>query len=309
MFDQFQKAVRDAYLDLEKKGKLDFGQTVPSTGKLRSWCLQSYAKGLSIPDKEVFNSFFKDHRLDRDLERIIINFDTDKFRPLRNFIKGEVSKPDDTVVKLLAVLIDFQPRPYSLQDWISAEGPKFTEQLKAIEIQETASLVIVEPPLTNINKASPETKPNIGCDSKDKSETPKASPIKRLAVHNRKFYLAAAMLIIITCMGLAFFHPNKQCMCWVEDQYVEVECEGKNRALDVIALNEYQLNNFKKINRPDTLTLKDVNRVWYSKIANEVEFFTASGIHPIHRHKPLRAMSAHILSKYAGQQDKSVLSE
>ena len=55
----------------------------------------------------------------------------------------------------------------------------------------------------------------------------------------------------------------------------------------------------QKITRPDTLTFENAeNRVWYDKSNNQVEFFTQYGLHPTN-HKTLRAVTKHMIDKYA----------
>ncbi|MNN94928.1 hypothetical protein D3C81_2136440 [compost metagenome] len=68
----------------------------------------------------------------------------------------------------------------------------------------------------------------------------------------------------------------------------------------VIALDQNKLENFQKINSKDTLGMEDVGKVWYSKIGNEVEFFTSSGKHPVHINRSLKAATEHIITTWAG---------
>lgn len=51
-----------------------------------------------------------------------MRFNSDKFRPLRNFIIGETQQPAEKAIKLLAVLINLEPRPYKSSDWVHIEG-------------------------------------------------------------------------------------------------------------------------------------------------------------------------------------------
>ncbi len=120
MFENFQKAVRDSYLDLKKNRQLDFSREWPSAGDLKNWSIQCFEKGLSEADEIVFNDYFREKdekklqkQLGKSLREIVKDSDTDKFRALRNFIIGDTKRsPDRDVVKFLAVLINFQPRPY-----------------------------------------------------------------------------------------------------------------------------------------------------------------------------------------------------
>src|SRR5690606_19463251 len=47
------------------------------------------------------------------------HFELDGFRPLVNFLEGKTRNPDERVVKILAWLIDFEPRPYA--EWKKLE--------------------------------------------------------------------------------------------------------------------------------------------------------------------------------------------
>ncbi|WP_437917939.1 hypothetical protein [Sphingobacterium sp. LRF_L2] len=122
MFNLFQQAVRTAYLDLKKNNRLDFVREWPSTKDLKNWCLQCCENNLDQHDERVFRNFFNATQSNQPLSEIIKKFDTDKLRPLRNFIVGNtLARPNWNVVKLLAVLIDFQPRPYRMETWGKTE--------------------------------------------------------------------------------------------------------------------------------------------------------------------------------------------
>lgn len=125
MFENFQKAVRDSYLDLKKNRQLDFSREWPSAGDLKNWSIQCFEKGLSEADEIVFTDYFREKdekklqkQLGKSLREIVKDSDTDKFRALRNFIIGDTKRsPDRDVVKFLAVLINFQRRPYDFNYW------------------------------------------------------------------------------------------------------------------------------------------------------------------------------------------------
>ncbi|MGB3062940.1 hypothetical protein [Sphingobacterium thalpophilum] len=125
MFEKFQKAVREAYLDLKENRKLDFSREWPSTGDLKNWSIQCFEKGLTIEDEVVYKDFFsekvekkKQKQIGKSLREIVREAETDKFRALRNFIIGDTKRsPERDVVKFLAVLVDFQQRPYNFDYW------------------------------------------------------------------------------------------------------------------------------------------------------------------------------------------------
>ncbi|MDR2270893.1 MAG: hypothetical protein LBF27_08310 [Sphingobacterium sp.] len=125
MFENFQKAVRDSYLDLKKNRQLGFSREWPSAGDLKNWSIQCFEKGLSEADGIVFTDYFREKdekklqkQLGKSLKEIVKDAETDKFRALRNFIIGDTKRsPERDVVKFLAVLINFQPRPYDFDFW------------------------------------------------------------------------------------------------------------------------------------------------------------------------------------------------
>lgn len=295
MFDRFQQAVRNAYLEPNTTNPSQHWKAKPTTGSLKKYCLEVCGKGLSVADKEVFTNFFKPQGEQPNLESAIRTFDPDKFRPLVSFITQNRNITDETAVKLLAVLIDFQPRPYQGADWTDDASPSNTMESQRL-INTTATDAVDSSPITLVGVSVEET-----TDEKKATNIPPVKP-KSTAYAIKRLYLSGGIILLIVSFASIYFRPNKQCMSWTGDRYIEVDCDYKHPHYDVIALDEPTLKNFKKIDRPDTLTNKDINRVWYSKIDNEVEFFTAAGSHPVNRRKPLRAMSQHILIKYAKKQ-------
>jgi hypothetical protein len=100
------------------------------------------------------------------------------------------------------------------------------------------------------------------------------------------------------------FFPNKNCMVWVKNHYQAVEYDKVKDTADAIPLNQYALDNFKKITVSDTATFfknGDYNRplVWYGKSSNkkEYEYFNQPGLHP-ETGKTLKPISRYIIKKY-----------
>ncbi|MDQ0477118.1 hypothetical protein [Chryseobacterium sp. MDT2-18] len=90
-------------------------------------------------------------------------------------------------------------------------------------------------------------------------------------------------------------------MYWNGVEYKLTTAQDRNPKHAVIPLDTVQFKYFKKITRPDTLDLDNgLNKVWYSKYRNKVEFFTMDGTNP-DNHKELKPVSEGILEKYAGK--------
>lgn len=120
--------------------------------------------------------------------------------------------------------------------------------------------------------------------------------------NRRTSYFSAVAVIIAIIIGVCYW-ANKECMCWNGIRYIKVNCRDKTQPNQIIGLNEDKLNNFEKIMQPDTLSKADVGKVWYSKIDNEVEFFTHPGYHPIQTQKSLKAATEHIIKTYSGNKN------
>ena len=108
-------------------------------------------------------------------------------------------------------------------------------------------------------------------------------------------------LILVIIVIVIFSFINKECMCWNGIKYIKVDCRDNTQSNQIVGLNEDKLHNFEKIMEPDTLSKADVGKVWYSKIDNEVEFFTHAGHHPVHNKKSLKAATEHIINTWAGR--------
>ncbi|MEN5231923.1 hypothetical protein [Sphingobacterium faecium] len=417
MFEKFQEAVRNAYLDLKKSNKLDFRRDRPSTGDLKNWCIQCLERGLTKEDETVFKNYFNATQSNKSLKDIIRDFEADKLRSLRNFIVNNgTRRPDWEVVKLLAILVDFKLRPYNRDDWddksiikrpplqpdstddgkqeekqeeneldkttttFGGEGTteedstKLDEETKVCEETviypegqiknekelinpdnlvkdqknvEAKTVLVADAIFTvidsqTIDKDSPIIKDQgvysngdngkveetalsgdysfriksfygtsaednklasttDGSEGVDTTEVATPSPIKGKTFFRNKTYYPYGGLIMVIIAIVIYSFINKECMCWNGIKYIEVDCRDNTQPYQIIGLNEDKLHNFQKIMKPDTLTKADVGKVWYSKIDNEVEFFTHSGYHPVHIKKSLKAATEHIINTWAGR--------
>jgi len=194
MFERFQLAVRNAYLDLKNKNELHFGREWPSTGMLKNWCLTVYNTGISKEDELIYNRIFNQTANQDCLETAIKNYDPDKFRPLRNFIIGETKgRPDENLVKLLAILIDFNPRPYHAKDW-EDQDYKTPQILVEDDIKEEDNKL--EEPKKSQQKFDNKSKPKNNCNTKE--------CIKEKTIINSTFFMKykSPLLVIVTFFAI-----------------------------------------------------------------------------------------------------------
>ncbi|MBB5395084.1 hypothetical protein [Mucilaginibacter sp. AK015] len=105
-----------------------------------------------------------------------------------------------------------------------------------------------------------------------------------------------AFVIITAIGGISIFWPG-QCMYWAGVQYEKCSCDIKKSDTAIIAFDKEKAA-LKKITRPDTITYGAIGRVWYIKINNSIEFYTAYGFHPLETRKRLKPITKYIIDKY-----------
>lgn len=123
-------------------------------------------------------------------------------------------------------------------------------------------------------------------------------------IKNNKGMSLGMMGVLIASGSFAHFNGSSQendHMYWNGVEYMLTTAQDRNPKHAVIPMYTVQFKYFKKITRPDTLNLDNgLNKVWYSKHRNKVEFFTMDGTNP-DNHKELKPASKVILEKYAGE--------
>lgn len=290
MFSDYKVQVVDFYKRNRVLGKLPLNLINPTPAKLKKECLLVFQSRGTKGDIAIIRQFFG-HRDDEDgYLKAIKNIDTDKFKPLVNFLKEQTQDTEDKNIELLAWLVDYNPRPYQF----SLEGnttPKGEIITITNEIEpKSEPIIILGYEITLPAKTWYQTK-NL-----------RLLPILLItiiAIFSLNQYLSPNSI-------LSFGKNKNQCMYWTNEGYASINCDEKMPQVQIIALDESKLKYFKKITRPDTLTISDIKGVWYSKINKVVELYTSPGNHPKHTDKQLKPLSKYMFNKYVitGQIEK-----
>lgn len=117
------------------------------------------------------------------------------------------------------------------------------------------------------------------------------------------------VLILTLVAGMAYkgMFKKNECMYWDGNQYQTTSCDDRNPKHILLPIDTVKLKYFKKITRPDTLTIENAfGNSWYSKSDNIVEFFTMDGVDPDNG-KDLENASKYMLTKYAGDSAKKYM--
>ncbi|OJZ15141.1 hypothetical protein [Sphingobacterium sp. 40-24] len=303
-FSQFKEEVLALYEAKKKRHELDDLLANPSPANLRDYCLVRLSEQLASTDIDIFQKFFDPYKKEKNLEEAIFNFNPGFLKASQKFIQGKTENPDDLLVKLIAILVDYQPRPfqYSYDLTTGKPGSPPTGGPGNPPTGGPGSPPTGGP--GNSPTGGPGSPPTGGPGNSPTGgpgSPPTGGRLMGFYKNNMialRFSTVSGLIIII--FYIIYCLTPKGCMYWDGHRYVETTCQSSVPYHRVIGFNNNQFHSFFKIMRPDTLSKKDVGFVWYSKIDNEVEFFTGPGFHPIETKKGLKLATEYIIETYAG---------
>lgn len=127
--------------------------------------------------------------------------------------------------------------------------------------------------------------------------------VKLLKKNKPKWFLVAALTVIITILGMLLFKVSgidnnvdsiaNQCLYWELDRYKPINCDEKlpqALAKTKVAYTETLFQNFKKI--PASKINNYKTALWYgSSPSGETEYFASDGLHPVTQKKLIRIES------------------
>lgn len=315
----------DAYKKKRTKNELSLLLVQSTPANIRRECVNVYQERYDRRDEPALRAFFGHAEQGRKFLQLIQGFETDKFKPLDNYLKGKNDRTDDKNVELLAWLIDFTHRPYVFdKNFILTEAEQAIlqsgEESKADHGQEfTYSISQTKSEENSIEPVFPEQ--SLFEEVKEKEVNKKGSgdiPHVSLPAGAKKGSIKKAGIILFSLLisGIGIFFFGKKnglllgngqtgCMYWVNDHYEKTPCNKEITSQLVLPLNEEMMKNFKKITREDTITEKSIGVLYYLKTDNKPEYFTRGGRHPVHTDRTLKKLSQHIFDTYLDKRNNS----
>ena len=218
-----------------------------------------------------------------------MGFDVDKFKPIGNFFSGKTQSPSHDILDMMALLVDFEPRP--LGKFLERNGQHPENDI---------------PQETTTSNPSNETEPPkipapqslVPMQDNPLSQNPEAK-----FTLNKKFIIIG-LLALCTIIGLFTYNrltAHKDCLEWQNDRYVEADCKTKvNGSVNLDILYDESLLNRRKITPTDTTTYFKNGKpvLWYCKDNNgNLELFNFPGFHPL-TGKNLRPITDYMINKY-----------
>ncbi|KQB99944.1 hypothetical protein [Pedobacter sp. Hv1] len=274
MIEEYQEEILVAYKKL--KPNLSHDLQNPTPANLRDEAVKLYEERQD--GREILLKFSEGNY--KGSENVGIGkLDIDKFRPVNHFLIDKTSNPNRRVVELVAWLINFEPRPFDTWKETKVGGSN------------SGGGIVISP----LPPQPPQPVPSPSFLEKIIQWLEREPNAKK-----KKFIVALVPVTLIALASYTFFeHISTQCMYWTGNEYQSVGCSVKVDHATVIALDRQKLVGLKKINRLDTITEKDLGRVWYVKIKQDsAEFYTDSGNYPLNNKKVLMPMTKYILDKY-----------
>lgn len=318
MFADYQRLVVEYYHQKKGDNKLSSNLMFLTPSNLKEECERVCVQRFIMKDEQVIRDFFGKGGTQKDCLDVIKGCLIGKFKPLINFLNGDTGKTDEKNIFLLAWLLDFPDRPFVLGKRYTS-GAAVNSEIKVVERVDFHS----DDPAVGWHTSTPIQEGYIGVDDKQIEASDNGSGSKaRVGVipdeagdaarvipkrRYRKAVVAVGIFLVVGVAGCLWWYNktsmvmatgNGGCMYWADYHYQPIPCNKKVPNTLVIALDSAKLRNFKKITLPDTITYRSRGHVWYSKIDNKIEFFTADGKHPIVFDRPLKPISVHIIDKY-----------
>lgn len=302
--DDYKKAILAAYMQSKNGEQAEF-LLQPTPARLKN--LSLFLLNENATDIEVYKRFFifKD---DESIAKQIENFDTDKFKPLSNFLKGKSELSSLNSLNLLAVLVDCNPRPYSKfrngRNILAGEILRSNESSLAEDYVKEDLVVVEGEGRTNTVKVIERKDIAAG-----NSNSTTLAWIKMFyTVNNSKIVknvLAAALCIALLFAAKNTFFKEDGCMVWNGDHYDIVPCNVQGNsfagAAVIVPLDKETFAYQKKIEVCDTTVFflpNGLPRIWYCKTGKDkIEYFSYHGIHPV-TGKTLKKITPYMINKY-----------
>ncbi len=293
-FIDYTNAVLREYENKRKTGNLSTRLNHPSPAELRDECEALFAERSSGADAVILKTFFGTFSKYEQGLQLIRNHSIDKFRPLVNFLNGEVKEPRKKNLDLIAWLIDFKPRPFELgRDYTCVNNANDSEIVDTGE-NTSDTFGIEDRPVTEGEKVEHQPDPP--------PKAPLAMPPKK-----RGFKIIAGSSIAAALALLGVFVSNigdpppvrsGHCMYWADDHYEPSPCTPKRGDTLLVDLDSAKLFRFKKITRPETITKDDIGRVTYIRLDGRREYYTDTGAHPVYTNKKLKLLTKFIYERH-----------
>lgn len=276
---------------------------------IRQECLNVYQERYNKKDDGLLRAFFGPAEPGKNYLNIIRDFETDKFRPLDNYLKGATDKTEDKNLDLLAWLIDFQPRPYTFDMEAPSNIPGIDEAGQVVS-------PIRVSPIPESGKGGTANKPEkmpTPQEGQQPVNPPRLTEEADQKAVKMKTAIATLWIAVISLAGAYIFwqgvmprpdfeKTNTGCMYWTGTHYEGMPCNEASKSRLKLPMDQEKMRSFKRIMREDTITRKSIGNVYYIKMDGRIEYYTRGGHHPVDVTRNLRQLTDYMYTKYLDKQ-------
>lgn len=108
----YSESIKKKYIKDKELNKLKNDLYEVTRGNIRNVCIYLCDESLSVSDEKIIKNFFKLNS-ESDIRNSIKEYSIEGLRPICNFLKGKnESIQSIDALELVALIIDFNPRPY-----------------------------------------------------------------------------------------------------------------------------------------------------------------------------------------------------
>lgn len=297
-YPDYIRLVKQAYKEKRAGNELSPLLYKPTPANLRKECLNVFQERYTNRDEQTIRAFFG---TGKPFLQLIRDFETDKFRPLDNYLKENTENTDAANLELLAWLIDFRHRrwAYDKDFQLSDEELYFLEHncKKEKEDKEMAVALLEQPAEEDSAPAQEKLAPPfVG-----------GPPAGKAKKKSKRLVIILLLLIIGAGGSYAVWKQwnsaNMVCVYWLDDHYEQVPCNEDPKGRMIITMNAEKVKHFKRITRLDTVTAWSVGRVYYIMDSKTIKLYTEAGKYPEDLKRSLRVLSQYMYETYLSSKD------
>lgn len=282
--EEYKKEVLLAYEKKKEDNTLHSNLKHPTYVNIKKECLRIFETRYTTKDSSVFEDLLGEYGTGEEYHKMLKKTDPNIFKPLYNFLRGQSNRPAEKYIELLAWLIDFKPEPNdTLTDKAKKDTPPTPDGTP-------------EPDPAPEKEPEPEPIP--------KPENPAPNDKGLLGIPRKLYKTITICLLAFFAISGAFYIweiiLKPKCMFWNGDRYQYIACDEKiSYGTIILPLDPDKYAHLKRITKPSMIRLSDVGKVHYSKMNNEVMFYTTGGENPVDTARRLLPMTPYIYWKYA----------
>lgn len=303
-FAVYKVAVVNGYLQKCAQPEEDW-QIKPTRGRIRQLCRKLIENGLEKRDEKILREYLEMEPGEHDFLTAIKRTDADDFQGLLQFLNKTEINPAEINVELLAVFIGFPERPFAeyinrLQSepiLIKKDGNEVSQGHPDNTIAPDIVVSAQEEPASEekeVDKKTVEediTKRTSATG--EKGDEPPVEPDK----FNLRWLIRIAAILMVGVMIWRFLPEEKKCMYWSGDRYVKTYCDVPRLDTPLVLIDQTKLRDFRKIKKTDTLSSPYAQRhFWYTRVADSLEIYTASGTHPLYPDKQFEPVTDYVVN-------------